>query len=106
MIYEFCIAGVQHHQSKLIAHMLKPGDQLYLEREPENTYDSNAIKINYQNEEKKYNNICMGYVPSKYSAQISSEMLTKKCTCVLKDYTPTEKPWKKFLVIITMEENK
>uniref|UniRef100_A0A6M3JZE1 Putative HIRAN domain containing protein n=1 Tax=viral metagenome TaxID=1070528 RepID=A0A6M3JZE1_9ZZZZ len=55
-ILSFLIAGVQHHEGKERIDEIKEGDKVHLILEPDNKYDSNAIRIEWAN--------CMlGYVP-------------------------------------------
>ncbi|MCL2384050.1 MAG: HIRAN domain-containing protein [Oscillospiraceae bacterium] len=66
---EFDIAGTRYCEDlKKCKENLQIGDNLRLELEPNNKYDSNAIKILYD-ENKNYK---IGYVPRYYSEQLSS----------------------------------
>lgn len=70
---EFYIAGVQFRERKEInfaASSLRPNDKCLLETEPTNRFDSNAVKIIYSTE--AWDDIFLGYVPKKYSAEISA----------------------------------
>ena len=56
--YSFLIAGISHYQYNL--KEINYNSNLKLELEPTNKYDSEAIKI-------IFNNKCIGYVPNDYS---------------------------------------
>jgi len=55
--------------AKEIASALLPGNTLTLEREPENAYDINAIKVIHPGTEQH-----IGYVEASQAAWIASEM--------------------------------
>ncbi len=50
------LAGFQHYAGKRVWDELKVGDALTLVREPDNTYDTNAIRVEWRGEK-------LGYVP-------------------------------------------
>lgn len=53
--------------AKNIAASLEPGETLRLEREPENQFDSNAIKVFYEA-------LWIGYIEAGQAAWIATEM--------------------------------
>ncbi len=66
---EFDIAGISH--SKDIKKIIKDiiiNDRLELEKEPNNKFDNNAIKIMINKNGKKYH---IGYVPRYYASDLS-----------------------------------
>ena len=66
---EFDVAGTSHRDDiEKCKKILKVNDNLYLEREPDNRYDSNAIKVIYTNNNTKYH---IGYVPRYYSKELT-----------------------------------
>jgi HIRAN domain protein len=66
---EFDVAGTRHCQDvKKISEIINVNDKLLLELEPDNEYDSKAIKVIYFKEGKKYH---LGYVPRYYSNELS-----------------------------------
>lgn len=71
IIREFYIAGTRHYCTKEIEEKIKIGDTVVLEPEPNNEYDTNAIKM-------LINNIFVGYVPNYYSQIITQHLYDKK----------------------------
>ena len=83
----FYVAGVQHHQMRTVIDEFELGMELDLEREPENPYDPNAIRITY-------NNVMCGYVPKKFSASLSAAIETEaNIECVITKLNKSSKPW-------------
>ena len=71
---EFDVAGTRHCPDlDKCKNIINVNDKLYLEPEPNNKYDKNAIKIIFI---KNNHNYHIGYVPRYYSKQLS-EILTK-----------------------------
>ena len=58
-LFDSYVAGTTHLKDKTVLETIKVGDNLTLQREDDNKYDSNAILV--LNEEKKK----LGYVPEK-----------------------------------------
>jgi hypothetical protein len=92
MTHEFYVAGVKHHSLHKIIFDLKPNDELDLVPEPENTYDSNAIKV-------LKDNLMLGYVPAKIAKQLNP--LPKNAKCVVVNIKALAEPWKQLWVRIT-----
>lgn len=63
------LAGLSHRpkEAKVTAVALKPGDPLQLEREPDNKFDRNAIRV-------WSFGVLLGYVPSSYAAGVAPDM--------------------------------
>lgn len=78
----FKVSGVSFHKD--VVNSLKENDILILEKDPQNKYDKNAIKI--LNSENK---MC-GFVPKKYTLFgkefILNELLIKKFDKITKKY--------------------
>lgn len=69
---EFDVAGTSHCEDiKECKKYLKINKRLYLEPEIENAMDSNAIKIIFKENNKKYH---LGYVPRYYSKELLEEL--------------------------------
>lgn len=90
MSRRFFIAGVQFrpNAAKVLSE-LEVGTELELELEPTNKYDPNAIKIMYEDEH-------VGYVPKKFSAEITAmiEVDGIDCVqCVISQINPEAKQW-------------
>ncbi len=97
----FYIAGVQFRPKNEIEEAIKAiskEDYLKLEPEPDNKFDPNAIKIIFEND-------FLGYVPKKYSSEITALIEAGICLdCVLVDFNPKAKAWEMFKVRISDEE--
>ena len=66
---EFEVAGTRHcSELEDCKRLLEINERLYLELEPENKFDVNAIKINFKGEGKNYH---LGYVPRYYSKELT-----------------------------------
>lgn len=108
---EFYVAGVQFHNSSQVINDLKVGDILELNPDPENKFDSNAVEIIYGFEtSESLENVMLGFVPKKFSAEISAAIEISNIsenemnvTCKITEVTPSNKPWERIKVII--EEN-
>lgn len=106
-LYEFYIAGVQFHDLNKCIDGLKVSDELYLESEPTNQYDKNAVKIiasvyNEFNTKDDYTKYMIGYVPGKLSADITHLLKSKtyKTSCKISKLNPEAKAWNRIKVII------
>lgn len=95
---ELFVAGVQFRPSKGIVEGLTQGTELYLEPEPENKFDPNAIKVMFGHEH-------LGYIPAKFAAEIGAAMeIHDDLHCILTTYEPKSKPWERLGLTITNEE--
>jgi len=83
--YRFFIAGVKFHDLPSVVEDMKEGEVLTLVNEPENKYDSNAIRI-------ERNGVMLGYVPAKYSPLITVMMDEEAVQCKVTDVNPQAKP--------------
>jgi hypothetical protein len=61
------LAGFQYHQGKALWLEMKVGDMLTLVREPDNPYDSKAIRVDWKGHK-------LGYVPRRENADIARIM--------------------------------
>jgi len=64
------IYGISKHQE--VIDDLREGDQLVLKREPNNSYDSNAIQIQSKNGKQ------LGYVKTELAAELAEELDAQK----------------------------
>jgi hypothetical protein len=104
--YEFYVAGVQFHDLKTCIGEIKEGDQLNLENDPENIYDSNAVKIQYCRETSDgVESIMTGFVPKKFSASVTAAMIIAEQKCVVTQLNPSAKHWEQLKVRIKEVEN-
>ncbi len=73
----FYIAGSKHYMNCVEKESIEVGSRLYLEMEPDNQKDKNAVKI-------KYNGKVIGYVPRYYSEGITRNIKEgKTITCTV-----------------------
>lgn len=85
------LAGFQYYDGKSVWADLREGDTLLLVREPDNTYDSNAVRVEWHGHK-------LGYVPRRDNAAVARMLdhaapLNAKITRLLK----TRNPWQRLL---------
>jgi HIRAN domain len=83
------LAGFQYHEGKALWNQLKTGDALTLTREPDNPYDANAIRVDWQGHK-------LGYVPRRENADVARLMdrdqpLQGRITRLQKAHSPWER---------------
>lgn len=61
------LAGFNYHQAPAVWRELRVGDALQLEREPDNAYDSRAVRVRWQGR-------MLGYVPRAHNAALAWAM--------------------------------
>jgi hypothetical protein len=61
------LAGFQYHAGKAVWAQLKVGDALTLVREPDNPYDAQAVRVEWQGQK-------LGYVPRRENADLARIM--------------------------------
>ncbi|MGM9508131.1 restriction endonuclease [Larkinella sp. GY13] len=61
------VAGVKHHEALVVWALLKEGSQLNLVREPENQFDSKAVKV-------LFGHTMLGYIPARKAGTVSRYM--------------------------------
>ena len=94
----FYVAGVQHHQYKLVLNDMEEGQQLMLVPEPSNKFDPNAVRI-------VYNKVMIGYVPKKFSAEIASMIdIGEDYVCNIEKLNKQSKPWEMIKVVVKCVE--
>lgn len=64
-LFEPNIAGLSHHANAALLETVAEGSALVLVREPQNAYDQNAVRIDWQGRK-------LGYVPAMYSPIIAA----------------------------------
>ena len=102
--YEFYVAGVKFHQLKDCIDKIKVGETLTLVSEPENPYDPNAVAIKfYHVTETSDAEYMLGYVPAKFSAEVTALMEVFDVECTVKEINKTAKPWEQLKVKIAEE---
>ncbi|MCL2075570.1 MAG: HIRAN domain-containing protein [Betaproteobacteria bacterium] len=61
------LAGSQFHALSRLAGKIREGDSLTLRREPDNQYDANAVRVEWQGE-------MLGYVPRRENRAVAAAM--------------------------------
>lgn len=61
------LAGFQYHAGKALWSQMQVGDALTLIREPDNPYDANAVRVEWQGQK-------IGYVPRRENADVARFM--------------------------------
>ena len=103
---QFFIAGVQFRPKAEISKALKVmkvGDKLTLVPEPSNKFDPNAVQLVYESfvDEDTEINVFLGYVPKKFSAEISAMLeVGIDLECVIDSINPSAKSWEIYSVVI------
>ena len=104
---EFYIAGVKFHRMNEVLGKLGVGDNLTLSPEPENKFDPNAVRIQYESLPKlddgysDVNSVMLGYVPKKFSSEISAMFeIGLNLECIITELNKTAKPWEMCKVVI------
>jgi hypothetical protein len=109
MNHSFFIAGVQFRplEAKEAIKTLKPSTNLMLMPEPTNKFDPNAVQIICNEKEEGDKDIFLGYVPKKFSAEISAALeVGIDLECIVESINPSAKPWEMCRVTIKEIENK
>lgn len=97
--HKFFIAGVKFHELKSVINDLSEGDNLVLIPEPDNKFDPNAIKIEFD-----YHQTMLGYVPKKFSSEVSAMIeVGKELECILVTLNKSAKPWEQAEVEIRVK---
>ncbi len=61
------LAGFRYHEAPRVFELLRPGEPLELVREPENAYDTNAVRVEWRGRK-------LGYVPRTQNAALAWAM--------------------------------
>lgn len=67
LVQDSPLAGFQYHAGAELWNELRVGDVLTLVREPENPYDSKAVRIEWKGHK-------LGYLPRRENAAVAAEM--------------------------------
>lgn len=91
---KFYVAGVKFHQFHTVKDILEEGDRVDLIPEPSNKYDKFAMKI-------KHNNVMLGYVPKKFSEEVTNLMNSgAELEATITQLQPDFEPWTALMVEI------
>lgn len=96
--HNFYIAGVKFHQARSVLSEMAEGDVLILEPEPTNPYDPNAVRIIFDNGDKR---AMLGFVPKKFSSEVSAALeVGKSLICELVQLNVAATTWEQLKVEI------
>ncbi len=103
----FFVAGVQfrpRHEIDSASKLMNIGDQLGLVPEPENKFDPNAIKIEFNTETADgVKSVFLGYVPKKYSSEVAALLdVDLDLECVVEEVNPQGKTYE--MIKVTIQE--
>ncbi len=99
-LMNFYVAGFQHHEGALVLSQLKTGDELTLEAQPDNPYDSQAIAIKGRGE-------MLGYVPADQNGLLSVLFHYGHASifeCRVMQVAQENEPWKQLRVAIFVKD--
>ena len=101
----FYIAGVQFRPKNEIAQAIKQmqvGDVLVLTLESTNSFDINAVKIEYNKEVSDgVDSIFLGYVPRKYSSEVTGMLeIGALIKCTVDEINPLAETYKMIKVTV------
>ena len=108
----FYVAGVQFRprdEINIAVEEMKVGDKLLLKPEPTNRFDPNAVQIIFNKEviHKDLKEIFLGYVPKKFSSEVSGMLgIGAPVICTVDEVNPSAKTYEmiKVTVQIPVEE--
>lgn len=106
-IYEFYVAGIQHHQLHTCIDQVKVGDELTLELDPTNRFDPNAVKILFEKNKDKDQYIMLGFVPKAkgdYSTKVTALIDLKPIKCIVTEINPQAKTYEQLKVAIVEDD--
>lgn len=83
------IAGFQYHQGEAIWVQLSQGAALQLTREPENKYDTRAVRVDFNGQK-------LGYIPKIDNAAVSQLLDRGELVqAYIAELTMSENPWER-----------
>lgn len=105
-MYEFYVAGIQHHKLHTCIKEIVVGDILTLIPEPSNRFDPNAVRIEYPSLNQG-TEVMIGYVPKAkgdFSTKISAALMVRNLRCEVLELNPEAETWEQLKVGIFDEE--
>lgn len=92
LLGEMPVAGYRYYKGKHLEHLMEPGRELSLIREPYNQYDEAAIAVYFNNEK-------IGYLPHAENQTIALLMDQQaNINASITDFDPDAGPWERVLV--------
>jgi hypothetical protein len=97
LVQESPLAGFQYHQGREVWDDLKVGDALELVREPNNPYDPNAVRVEWQGR-------MLGYVPRRENRAVAG-MLDRgtKLGAKIVRLKKVRRPWERVLFEVYLD---
>lgn len=97
---KFFIAGVKFRGTEAINELIRRqvGDMLEMEKEPENKYDPNAVKL-------ISNGTMVGYVPQRFSSEVTAMLTIGDAECQIVAINPTRPPYELCEVVVRMKKS-
>jgi hypothetical protein len=90
------VAGFQYHDGETIWPMLRIGDELHLVREPRNSFDTKAVKIEWEGYK-------LGYVPRVENHAVCQLMdRGESVSARIAWLTENNDPWLRVKILITV----
>lgn len=91
------LAGFRHYAGEELWQEMKVGDVLTLAREPDNRYDANAVRIDWQGRK-------LGYLPRAENAAVAAEMdRGAQVQARIAALTQHRNPWRRIRVEVFVE---
>ncbi len=89
LLQKLPVAGFQFYDGEKVWPMLQPGSELQLVREPENKYDSQAVKVLWQNRQ-------LGYLPRADNSAVSQMMdRGERVYATINRLQESQNPWER-----------
>jgi len=97
-VREFFVAGVKFHDLKKVIGELEEGTEFKLDPEPDNKFDSNAVRL-------IFNGTMCGYVPKTLSAEVAAliDLRGDEVHCTITKLDPNAQPWNQCMVRVWVE---
>jgi hypothetical protein len=91
------LAGYQYHAGGEVWEQLKAGDTLKLVREPENSHDRNAVRVEWQGRQ-------LGYLPRAENQAIAVELdRGSRVEARISRLREAKNPWQRVLIDVFIE---
>jgi hypothetical protein len=102
--FKFYVTGVKFYEAKSVLDEMLVGETLRITPEPTNKYDPNAVRLEYDSN-KFEAHLMIGYVPKKFSAEVSALLEISDLTCTITELNLTKSTWEQIKVSIKETEN-
>lgn len=86
------LAGFQYHAGASLWHELREGDRLQLVREPDNSHDANAVRVEWRGQK-------LGYLPRAENRAVAAAMDNgDKVDARIEKLRQHRNPWQRVLI--------